>query len=631
MIKVFHRFIAVGLLQFLVLAEPAPAEPNYWALVVGVDKYTSSSVSSLKYAGADARLFADTLVKSVKYPEANVFVYTTDDGRPDWRPTAPNLIHRLDWLKANAGPDDTIVFFFAGHGVSQEGETYLLTQEADSRSSGTLMYTSLKADFVYQQLGRSKAKNSLVLLDACRNDPTAGGRGDSNNVLTPEFSRSLIFTNEAKPGGLASLSQDRNLATLFACKEGERSYEWTEKQHGFFTYFLVDALQKAADKNGNITLQSISEYLQTQVRETSLRHASSSQSPMLRYEGPGPQNWVLRRSNAPLGAAPLDPAVLEQRYQAERAQRQAAEARAKIAEENAAKSENQKLQLELDNRSLQAQMALLEMQRKAGVGQSQDVEKLKQELESAKQSLSQCNQALALAESQAEAARKKRDEAEGRAQQLAQTGQSLEADKARAEAKESNLVLLAEKARAEEARRIQVEAENQALQKRLALLDVQPTGMLKGNEAAEKLQKELEEVREEMQLARRQSQASEARARAARLELEEAETRRQAAQSMAQASSVQNPSDPQAQKELAFLRAETEKYKQLLAQAERGRQEATQGVLSAESDLASSQAQFQKKWKRVGGSKNPNGKGRLMDILKLDSGTEAQELPPAGP
>jgi uncharacterized caspase-like protein len=152
---------------------------------------------------------------------------------------------------------------------------------ADNRSKATLTMSTLNASLLFDLLEECKAKDTLVVLDACRNDPTAG-RGDQDNPMTDAMSRGLVF----KP--VAATSKERNLATLFACNVGERSYEWPEKGHGFFTYYLVEGLKSGTD----VTLGGLSNFVRDKVSKAS-REAGDHQQPTLRYEGPGPEGWVL--------------------------------------------------------------------------------------------------------------------------------------------------------------------------------------------------------------------------------------------------------------------------------------------------------------------------------------------------
>jgi hypothetical protein len=248
--------------------------------------------------------------------------------------------------------EDTVIFYFAGHGVALSDEdSFLLTAEADNRSPNTLQFTSLRIKALNEFLNKTQAQKTLVVLDACRNDPSSG-RGDSNNLLSEQFARSLVL----QPGSNAAApaSQDRSQATLFACGMGERSYEWHAKHHGFFTYYLVEGLKHgSADASGKVTLGALSTFLQKEVKASTGRELARPQSPSLRYEGPGPEQWVLA-SGRPKGAVATDANSVASR---ELSEARAAQIR---AEQDRNRLEIEKARLESEKARWEAEKARLE-------------------------------------------------------------------------------------------------------------------------------------------------------------------------------------------------------------------------------------------------------------------------------
>ena len=67
---------------------------------------------------------------------------------------------------------DVALFFYAGHGLQIEGKNYLVPTDAKLASEGDIDFESLSVDLVIKQMERD-AKTSLVLLDACRDNPLA--------------------------------------------------------------------------------------------------------------------------------------------------------------------------------------------------------------------------------------------------------------------------------------------------------------------------------------------------------------------------------------------------------------------------------------------------------------------------
>lgn len=325
------------LLVALLWAAPAWASAGrQWAVVIGVDQYQNSSVTDLQYAEADARLFAETLRASAGFRPEDVFLFTTGQGG-EQVPSRTNIAFRFDYLRKNVGPADTLVVYFSGHGVEIEGQSFLLTQEADARSLLTLQQSALHARDLFSWLAATQASRTLLVVDACRNDPIQG-RGAGDNSLSQGLAKDLALVDLPAVAGRSSVPSS---ATLFACSAGQRSFEWPDRGHGFFTYYLVEGLKGAArSSDGPVTLASLVSYLQAQVPQATQRWAMREQAPWLRYEGPGADGWVLARPSGAVVAAdpPEDARLREAEERARKAEeaRLAAEERARKAEERPA-------------------------------------------------------------------------------------------------------------------------------------------------------------------------------------------------------------------------------------------------------------------------------------------------------
>lgn len=322
------------LLALLLAALPAGAAgPRNWAVVIGVDQYQNAGVTDLQYAEADARLFADALESSGAFSREELFLFTTSQGG-EQAPTRTNIAFRFDYLRRHVGPGDTLVVYFSGHGMEIEGQSFLLTPEADARSLLTLQQSALHARDFFTWLAATRAGKTLLVVDACRNDPIRG-RGEGDNLMGQGLARDLALVD--LPGERAAAPSS---ATLFACSAGQRSFEWADRGHGFFTWYLVDGLRGgAASPDGTVTLASLVNYLQAQVPSATQKWALREQSPWLRYEGPGADRWVLARPGTAARVAatpqPSDDRVRQAEERARQAEeaRQEAERRAREAEE----------------------------------------------------------------------------------------------------------------------------------------------------------------------------------------------------------------------------------------------------------------------------------------------------------
>ena len=69
---------------------------------------------------------------------------------------------------------DVALFYFAGHALQSGGQNYLMPIDARLRSEGDVDFEAVPLALVLRQMER-EAKTSIVLLDACRDNPLARG------------------------------------------------------------------------------------------------------------------------------------------------------------------------------------------------------------------------------------------------------------------------------------------------------------------------------------------------------------------------------------------------------------------------------------------------------------------------
>lgn len=329
-----------GLVTGAAWAQP----PQVYALVVGIDEYVRPSIPRLRYAVADAKLFAQALQDVVRVPAANVLLMTSDTVDENRQPRLVNVAYQLGWLKERLRAEDTLIFYFAGHGVTLAGDPYLLTEEADNRSALTLKVSALHGGSLLASLRELQIGNVWVVLDACRNHPR--NKADSGTL---DAAVSHTFSN-VDVGRLQT-------ATMMSCKVGERSWEWDEKRHGCYTWFLVNGLrEQAADASGRVTLEGLSKYVRDQVPVVASRFGAV-QNPTMFYGGPGVDRWTLGQVARAGASTTSEPRIsgyvarldaLQARLDQETALRVAAEQRARLAEGQ--------------RRELEQRLALLEQQ-----------------------------------------------------------------------------------------------------------------------------------------------------------------------------------------------------------------------------------------------------------------------------
>ncbi|MFO8112115.1 MAG: caspase family protein [Desulfosalsimonadaceae bacterium] len=250
---------------------PAPANaPVLWGLAIGVSQYSSSTLD-LKYAAADAAAIAHFFENQGRglFSEVNFKVLT------DRAVTRDAIIENFASHLGQAGPDDVVFIFVAGHGIKhrQTGSYYFIPSNADHNnivSRGLRM-----SDFEEAVKILSKNVNKVVIaMDTCHSGAMEVGL---RSGMSPE---NLAETLQAASG----------LYVLSSSKAGEVSIEGEEFQlddpnsgHGVFTYALITGMRGEANYD-NDAVVSLNELFQF-VSRTVPRLTGGSQHPYLKVSG----------------------------------------------------------------------------------------------------------------------------------------------------------------------------------------------------------------------------------------------------------------------------------------------------------------------------------------------------------
>ena len=130
------------------------------ALVIGNDNY--QNVSKLKKAVNDAKAVA----KAMRQIGFQVIDQINADRR--------QMDEQLEHLSSSINQGDEILFFFAGHGISVKGQNYLLPTDIPKIKPGQERRVTKEAfseDEIIDILRERGAKVSILIIDACRNNP----------------------------------------------------------------------------------------------------------------------------------------------------------------------------------------------------------------------------------------------------------------------------------------------------------------------------------------------------------------------------------------------------------------------------------------------------------------------------
>ena len=72
------------------------------------------------------------------------------------------------------GPDDTALFFYAGHGVQIANENFLVPVDfVPGNSLASAKLSTISVALIFEELKSKRAKKNIIILDACRSNPVA--------------------------------------------------------------------------------------------------------------------------------------------------------------------------------------------------------------------------------------------------------------------------------------------------------------------------------------------------------------------------------------------------------------------------------------------------------------------------
>jgi len=106
---------------------------------------------------------------------------------------------------------DTALFYFAGHGIAVRGKNYLLPVGQSFTDEAEVETEAVEVNSVLARMEEAGAKVSLLILDACRNNPLPpSSRSASRGLARMEAPSGALVAFAAQPGAVAKDGTGRN-------------------------------------------------------------------------------------------------------------------------------------------------------------------------------------------------------------------------------------------------------------------------------------------------------------------------------------------------------------------------------------------------------------------------------------
>ncbi len=108
-------------------------------------------------------------------------------------------------------PGGVGLFFYAGHGIQARGSNYLLPVDAALSREDDLKYEAVDVQDVLNKLDDARVRLSLVILDACRDNPFARSfRSTTRGLAQIDAPRGTLIAYATAPGKLAADGEGDN-------------------------------------------------------------------------------------------------------------------------------------------------------------------------------------------------------------------------------------------------------------------------------------------------------------------------------------------------------------------------------------------------------------------------------------
>ncbi|MCK5719956.1 MAG: caspase family protein, partial [Thiomargarita sp.] len=224
---------------------------NNYALVIGINKYQDSRVTTLDTPVNDAEEIAKLLKNNYGFQVTTLI---------NSQATRRNILSNFDQLTKKAESNDNLFIFYAGHGQRdlQKDKAYWFPFDAQAESE----YSWIIADRITSYMKGSQANNVLVIADSCYSGAITKTRNFYPWQSHTERSRALKQLQQTKSRILIASGGDKPVS------DGRNG------QHSLFATPLIEGLKKFQNA---FTAQELFFYIQQKVA------GNSSQIPGINF------------------------------------------------------------------------------------------------------------------------------------------------------------------------------------------------------------------------------------------------------------------------------------------------------------------------------------------------------------
>ncbi len=264
--------------RLLLFLPETEVKPNLYLVTIGTSHYSDKRFD-LKYAAKDATDIDHLFEKDKVYKNIHHKVLT------DEKATKSNILALRSFLE-QAGRNDVVMIFIAGHGLLDENfDYYYATYDIDfnTPSKNGIIYSQIE-----QLLDGLKALKKLLFMDTCHSgevdkddvEKTTDNKVLQENVTFRASGIDVQLKNKDRMQNASEMVKElfvdlrKGTGTTVISSAGGVEYAMESDQwhNGLFTYCLLHGLQDQSsdlNKDGKIMLSELQTYIRSEVKSKS--------------------------------------------------------------------------------------------------------------------------------------------------------------------------------------------------------------------------------------------------------------------------------------------------------------------------------------------------------------------------
>ena len=213
-------------------------KPRRVALFVGVDDYPKDSgILPLRGAVNDATALHNFILEANAFDKDGIVLLTNPTTREIWQ--------KASELSGTLSAGDFFLFFFAGHGVTDNGVHHLLCTNSAYDHAGKIVHEAVTFRDILGKTG--KEFGWALILDACRTNIDAAEPADRDACEESAYEArdiSLYMDKFVEDSG-----SDAFHTVIYSCDDGKTAGELIAGAgvvgtHGLFTHSLIETLRE---------------------------------------------------------------------------------------------------------------------------------------------------------------------------------------------------------------------------------------------------------------------------------------------------------------------------------------------------------------------------------------------------